>query len=311
MRRPELALCSRCGRCLAVCPTYLETRIERFSPRARVALLEAGLRDEEAFHRCLRCGRCEKACPNQVPLAQTMALEEKGFPLLGKLLAFLSPPWTAPFSPRSGEPLLFLSCGPALLYPQALRRYLAFLERRGYSPGISPALCCGLPHLSLGGLKAFRAQAERILRELERIRGPVVTLCASCSWTLKKLYPQIFRGTELEEAALSLAQRIFEATQFLSPSPADLDLPPAGALHIPCHLEEKPDFSDLPQIAACCGAASPSSLLLRDLPRPFRQALQEIRPSTLVTACTGCYLKLKRTLQAPPEIRHWAEFLGV
>ncbi|QJA05372.1 (Fe-S)-binding protein [Thermosulfurimonas marina] len=311
MKKPELSLCSRCGRCLSVCPTYLETRLERFSPRGRVALLEAGLPDRKSLKRCLRCGRCERICPNEVPLARTVALEEKGFPLLGKLLSFLSLPSPSRFFPRPGDPVLFLSCGAAFLYPEALARYQTFLEGRGFSPGISPALCCGLPYLSLGGLETFFFRARKTLEALKDIPGPLVTLCASCFWTLKKLYPLLFADTELEETAEKLSQRVTEAWQFVSDNRPLLRGPSAGALHLPCHMEEPLAVPDLPQISACCGAASPEELLRAELPRPFRKALAEIRPLTLATACTGCYLKLKRALKAPPEIRHWAEFLGV
>lgn len=63
--------CMRCGMCLPHCPTYDLKRIERSSPRGRVALiraaadgkleLTAGFSDEVYF--CLDCRACETACP--------------------------------------------------------------------------------------------------------------------------------------------------------------------------------------------------------------------------------------------------------
>ncbi len=61
-----------CGMCLPSCPTYLETRRERNSPRGRIALMRA-IADgelevtrefgEEMYYYCLGCLACTTACP--------------------------------------------------------------------------------------------------------------------------------------------------------------------------------------------------------------------------------------------------------
>jgi glycolate oxidase iron-sulfur subunit len=72
-----LESCVHCGFCLATCPTYLDTRDERDSPRGRLSLLrgllEDGRREPVARHhldRCLGCRSCESTCPSGVPYAQ-------------------------------------------------------------------------------------------------------------------------------------------------------------------------------------------------------------------------------------------------
>jgi glycolate oxidase iron-sulfur subunit len=63
--------CIHCGMCLPACPTYMETKIERNSPRGRIALMRAiadgRLEAEKAFademYFCLGCLACETACP--------------------------------------------------------------------------------------------------------------------------------------------------------------------------------------------------------------------------------------------------------
>lgn len=67
----ELNNCIRCGRCLAVCPTYQQTRLETFSPRGRLSLLRAvedgklGLTTGAQAHlyHCLDCRACNTVCP--------------------------------------------------------------------------------------------------------------------------------------------------------------------------------------------------------------------------------------------------------
>jgi glycolate oxidase iron-sulfur subunit len=70
--------CMHCGMCLPTCPTYAETKIERNSPRGRIALmraiadgrLEASKAFADEMYFCLGCLACETACPAGVDYAQ-------------------------------------------------------------------------------------------------------------------------------------------------------------------------------------------------------------------------------------------------
>ena len=70
----QLALCSRCGMCQAVCPIFMHTCQEADVARGKLALLD-GLMQEmfknpagvnERLGRCLLCGACEANCPGGV-----------------------------------------------------------------------------------------------------------------------------------------------------------------------------------------------------------------------------------------------------
>lgn len=66
-----LQQCMHCGMCLPTCPTYMETKRERNSPRGRIALMrsiadgETGVTREfgEELYYCLGCLACQTACP--------------------------------------------------------------------------------------------------------------------------------------------------------------------------------------------------------------------------------------------------------
>jgi glycolate oxidase iron-sulfur subunit len=66
-----LQQCMHCGMCLPTCPTYVETKRERHSPRGRIALMRAvadgeiGVTREfaEEMSYCLGCLACQTACP--------------------------------------------------------------------------------------------------------------------------------------------------------------------------------------------------------------------------------------------------------
>ncbi len=70
--------CMHCGLCLPTCPTYNATRLERHSPRGRIALMRA-IADErlevtrtfgEEMYFCLGCLACMTACPAGVNYAE-------------------------------------------------------------------------------------------------------------------------------------------------------------------------------------------------------------------------------------------------
>ena len=73
-----LQQCMHCGMCLPTCPTYMETKIERNSPRGRISLmraiadgqLEASKAFADEMYFCLGCLACETACPAGVNYAE-------------------------------------------------------------------------------------------------------------------------------------------------------------------------------------------------------------------------------------------------
>ena len=74
-----MSACVHCGFCLATCPTYLDTRDERDSPRGRIylikQLLETGQASEQTrthLDRCLSCRSCETTCPSGMQYGQLL-----------------------------------------------------------------------------------------------------------------------------------------------------------------------------------------------------------------------------------------------
>lgn len=70
--------CMHCGMCLPTCPTYDATKLERHSPRGRIALMRAIADDRleatrtfaEEMYYCLGCLACVTACPAGVNYAE-------------------------------------------------------------------------------------------------------------------------------------------------------------------------------------------------------------------------------------------------
>jgi len=69
--------CMHCGMCLPTCPTYIETKRERNSPRGRISLMRSIADGESQVNKafademyyCLGCLACETACPAGVHYA--------------------------------------------------------------------------------------------------------------------------------------------------------------------------------------------------------------------------------------------------
>jgi glycolate oxidase iron-sulfur subunit len=77
--RALTSACVHCGFCLETCPTYLDTRDERDSPRGRIylikQLLESGSATDatrEHLDRCLTCRNCETTCPSGMEYGQLL-----------------------------------------------------------------------------------------------------------------------------------------------------------------------------------------------------------------------------------------------
>ncbi len=70
--------CMHCGLCLPTCPTYDATKLERNSPRGRIALMRAVADDRldvtkafgDEMYFCLGCLACQTACPAGVNYAE-------------------------------------------------------------------------------------------------------------------------------------------------------------------------------------------------------------------------------------------------
>jgi glycolate oxidase iron-sulfur subunit len=106
---PLMDTCVHCGFCLATCPSYLELGQEMDSPRGRIYMMRAAVRDRvgltpalvQHMDTCLGCLACETACPSGVKygplIEETRAAIERHAPrsaadrLFRRLLFFVLP----------------------------------------------------------------------------------------------------------------------------------------------------------------------------------------------------------------------------
>ena len=92
----ELDKCARCGKCLSVCPSYIETRDEVRVARGRIALFDAVLSGRlpytggvaEAARSCLGCLRCSYVCVNDVHFDRVLLELKRQMPRLRMVSAW-------------------------------------------------------------------------------------------------------------------------------------------------------------------------------------------------------------------------------
>jgi len=148
--------------------------------------------------------------------------------------------------PKAKEVVLFHTCFVDYNAPGIGRDAVEVLERNGVRV-LSPAqTCCGMPAMDGGDVDFARSQAERNVEALNPYveKGiPVLAINPTCSYMLKKEYPELVGAAWIERArALAAATRdvceyLFELKKDDGWSRAFASSPGPIAYHIPCHLK--------------------------------------------------------------------------
>jgi glycolate oxidase iron-sulfur subunit len=154
-----------------------------------------------------------------------------------------------PAAPGQPKVAFFVGCLIDKIFPQVGQSVLTILEHHGVGV-VMPADqgCCGIPALSAGDTQAFQ-QLRRHNLELFQARSfdYLVTACATCTSTIKKIWPLMSRDADDSDKAdiTALADRTLDISQFLVDKVglALLDTGPTGpsvpvTYHDPCHLKK-------------------------------------------------------------------------
>ncbi|MFD0257481.1 (Fe-S)-binding protein [Kitasatospora indigofera] len=239
---------------------------------------------------------------------------------------------------------LFVTCVNDALYPATGRAVVTLLDRLGVEVDFPAAqTCCGQPQYNTG----YRRETEPlVLRSARVFEGYdyVVTPSGSCAAMVRDNYPRIGakalaegRGSELADAAASLAARTFELTEFLVDVLGVTDVgayfPHTVTYHPSCHglrmlgLGERPrrlleavkglELRELPGAEECCGFGGTFAVKNPDVSAAM--GADKVRNSlstgagVLCGADNSCLLHLDGTLRrrgAAMRAVHLAEILA-
>jgi len=355
----EVLACIHCGFCRLGCPTFSVTQRESRNARGRNALafyllngsIEPTRDLAEAFYSCTTCQACTYFCPARIKVDEIVEgvrrkLYDAGLapePVLGVRDNILKtgnvyasakadrieiyPPALKEKASKGelkekAETLLFMGCVPSYLDMKMVPSLIKPLDAAGvdYTTLASEEGCCGFP-LFLMGSEDFESHAEKVIKKIKATGAKeLVTPCAGCYKTFKKIYPKVGDlGLEVYHSVHYLEKLINEGKIQLKG-----DLGKKVTYHDPCDLgrafqifeEPRNILKAIPGLeyvemarnrlqARCCGggggvqANNPDMAVDMGAER-VRDALA-VGAEIIVSGCAACKDNLRKGAKAIPK----------
>ena len=228
----------------------------------------------------------------------------------------------------------FVGCLIDKIFPEVGAAVLKSLEHHGVGVFLPPNQgCCGIPALSAGDTAAF----DKLVRHSLKLFGSqpfdyLVTACATCTSTIKKMWPLMaLEYTPQEKAQIeALAAKVLDISQFLvekvglaaGSSTGTEKL--AVTYHDPCHLKKslgvaaQPraliranpgyELKEMAEADWCCGCGGSFNLQHYDISKAIgrrkRDNIVKAQAGVVATGCPACMLQITDMLsQAGDRIR--------
>lgn len=226
----EVLACIHCGFCRLGCPTFSVTQRESRNARGRNALafyllngsIEPSKELSEAFYSCTTCQACTYFCPARIKVDEIVeGVRKKMYKAglvpeavlgvrdniikTGNVFASAKAERISIYPPAlkekakkgelkpKAETLLFMGCVPSYLDMKMVPSLLKPLDAAGvdYTTLSTEEGCCGFP-IFLMGSDDFENHAKKLIEKIKATGAKeLVTPCAGCYKTFKKIYPKV------------------------------------------------------------------------------------------------------------------------
>lgn len=198
--------------------------------------------------------------------------------------------------------------------------------------------CCGIPALASGDAKTFNFLTAYHLDRFEKEDFDyLVTACATCTSTIKKLWPTLYSGhhPSVTESARNLAEKTMDINQFLTdvvrtaPRKETKGDRPVATYHDPCHLKKSLGIfkqprqlltaagyrlTEMEDANKCCGMGGSFNLLHYDISSRIGSLKQEniadTGCDTVASGCPACMIQISDMLSRSSsriKVRHPVE----
>lgn len=242
--------------------------------------------------------------------------------------------------PAGVKVAFFTGCIVDKFFPHVAKAALKIFEHHGIGIFFPKGLgCCGIPALTSGDVKAFN---QLIRLNLERLGTSsfdfIVTPCATCTFTIKKLWPLLIQdetGT-LKHHVKKLSSVAMDINEFLVKNidvktPMDSRRPSTiVSYHDPCHLKKSLGvfseprtllqsntdyaFKEMQNSDSCCGMGGSFNLNHYEISGQIgsrkRKNITDTGCHTVATACPACMIQLSDMLSKAGDninVRHVIE----
>ncbi|MBQ3642310.1 (Fe-S)-binding protein [bacterium] len=217
--KDEVYKCSKCGQCRSVCPVFLATKNEMFSPRGRFITLNNYFNNNAKLSKefinnldiCLNCNLCKSFCPsnidsvniythlkNKYKVGCTTKISKKLLPVI-KIISKIFPfgifktkikREKIEITDKKARIAYFQGCYNQYVNQTDKNAALNLLEKYGYEIAAVLDECCGYSMVCDGDLEAFKNNAQEIIKDIPSDAQYIVCSCDSCYETLKRI-PEI------------------------------------------------------------------------------------------------------------------------
>lgn len=341
--RERLERCLLCGSCQANCPAGVRSMEIFLKARAALAAYEGlpffqklifrlGLTHPGPFNRMLNLAiRFQKYMIREAdayhgtscaPLLEVVLGDRHLVPLAKKPL-HREMPFLDTGAGASGITVAFFpGCLVDKVYPGVGKAALKIFRHHGIGVFMPKnQACCGMPSLASGDLASFR---KLVGLNLEVFSGKkfdfLLTPCATCTATLKKVWPMMAEGMGLEKEKMDAVQilsgKVMDIQDFLvthlklEAKDSEKALP--VTLHDPCHLFRslgvfsqqrtlvsacgKYGIREMKESTACCGAGGSFTLkhygTSLDIGGKKRENILASGAGMVATGCPACMMQL-------------------
>ena len=233
----------------------------------------------------------------------------------------------------------FTGCLLDKLFPRVAESVIAVLQFHGIGIFMPQGQgCCGIPAVSSGDMSTFFRLLRHNLEVFESGKWDyLITACATCTSTLKKVWPSLSENEtpEIRERVAALAEKTLDISQLLVsvlkiPMDAVSDSGIGVTYHDPCHLKKSLGVSDqpramirtangykfreMPEPDACCGMGGSFNLQYYELSAKIgtkkRDQIISTNASVLATGCPACMMQISDMLSRAGDsvaVKHFIE----
>ena len=340
----RLDRCLLCGSCAAACPSgvkvldiFIKARVILTAyiglPWIKKIILRKILSHPRAFDRLIQwSSKFQKLIFRPVnDTLKTSCVRFLPFVLSKRHIVSLAPePFHCHIPSLNTKPghsgikvAIFVGCLIDKIYPNIAQATLDVLSHHGVGVFLPENQgCCGIPAISAGDATAF----NRLVRHnLEQFNGAdfdyLVTSCATCTSTIKNIWPMMFHDEsgEIKALAEKIADKTMDISQFLvskiglkTGNNINSENIKTVTYHDPCHLKKSLGVSkeprdlikanpryllrEMPDADTCCGMGGSFNLQHYDISSDIgKMKLENIKLSgcsIVATSCPACMIQI-------------------